>query len=139
MRAHVASVRGHAEKLGRLYQDKPSDAQVIAILLMSLPPSYDALAVALDAHPSSGDIDFVVGRLLNEEQRQETEIGGVMPSYGESTTALNANTRDMSRVTCFKCHKRGHYQSQCPEPGPLVPLPPRDATQASIANTTFQF
>ncbi|KAJ6454738.1 hypothetical protein C8R47DRAFT_1203922 [Mycena vitilis] len=35
MRAHIAAVRGLAEKLGRLYNDKPSDAQIIATLLMT--------------------------------------------------------------------------------------------------------
>jgi hypothetical protein len=37
MRVHIAAIRGLAEKLGRLYDDKPPDAQLIATLLASLP------------------------------------------------------------------------------------------------------
>ncbi|KAJ6553729.1 hypothetical protein DFH09DRAFT_1166641 [Mycena vulgaris] len=37
MYPHIAAVRGHAEKLGRIYNDKPLDAQIIATLLVSPP------------------------------------------------------------------------------------------------------
>ncbi|KAJ7831425.1 hypothetical protein B0H14DRAFT_3464120 [Mycena olivaceomarginata] len=68
MCAHVATIQGLAEKLGCLHQDKPSDVQIIATLLVSLPPAYDTLIISL---------------------------------------------------------KLGHYQYDCPEPGPLVAAPPR--------------
>jgi hypothetical protein len=37
MRVHIAAIRSLAEKLGRLYDDKPPDVQLIATLLASLP------------------------------------------------------------------------------------------------------
>jgi hypothetical protein len=37
MHVHIVAIRGLAEKLGQLYDDKPPDAQLIATLLASLP------------------------------------------------------------------------------------------------------
>ncbi|KAF7340675.1 RxLR effector candidate protein [Mycena sanguinolenta] len=133
MRTHIAAVRGLAEKLGRLYNDKPSDAQIIATLLMSLPAAYDTLIISLDSHPERDNLEFVIGRLLAEEHRQEAEIGGVIP-YGQSLGPTNAMTarvrRDRSQITCFKCRKVGHFQNECPEPGPLVENPFRSTPEA---------
>jgi hypothetical protein len=136
MRAHIAAIRGLAEKLGRLYDDKPSDAQLIATLLASLPPAYDVLAISLDAHPQRDDLDFVISRLLNEETRQEAELMPPGVATVVPTTALAVRMRrDMSRITCFKCQKLGHYQYDCPEPGPPVTAPPR--APDVIANAVF--
>jgi hypothetical protein len=95
MRSHIAAVRGHAEKLGRIYNDKPSDAQIIATLLMSLPSSYDTLLVTLDSHPEKDNLEFVIGRLLNEEVRQESK-------FSESSTREWSNfTEDFFYLTQF--------------------------------------
>ncbi|KAJ7704523.1 hypothetical protein B0H17DRAFT_838228, partial [Mycena rosella] len=88
-----------------------SDAQIIATLLMSLPPAYDSLIVALDSHAEKDNLDFVIGRLLNEETRQESEFSAAYPE----TSALTVRVCDKSRITCFKCRKQGHYQFECPE------------------------
>ncbi|KAJ6481005.1 hypothetical protein C8R45DRAFT_1100572 [Mycena sanguinolenta] len=143
MCADIAAVHGHADRLRYLYNNKPSDAQIIVTFLMFLPTTYNALAVALDVRPNSGDLDVILGCLLNKEQRQEAEFSNVSTSLGtpySSSTTLSANTNCvMSHITCFKCQECGHYQSQCPEPGPLVPLPPCDVTQANFAKTMYHF
>jgi hypothetical protein len=46
IRTHIAAVRSLAEKLRCLYNNKPTDTQIIATLLMSLPPSYDTLIIS---------------------------------------------------------------------------------------------
>ncbi|KAJ7649562.1 hypothetical protein DFH06DRAFT_1049535 [Mycena polygramma] len=135
MRAHIAAVRGHAEKLGRLYQDKPSDAQIIATLLMSLPPSYDTLIISLDSHPEKDDLEFVTGRLLNEEIRQEADYSDEIGTSATASALAVRIGRDKSRITCFKCQKLGHFQNECPEPGPLVLFVPRNTTNAAYTET----
>jgi hypothetical protein len=67
MCSHIATVHGLAEKLGCLYNDKPSDVQIIVTLLMSLPPSYNTLIISLNSHAEKDKLKFVIGRLLNEE------------------------------------------------------------------------
>ncbi|KAJ7191652.1 ABC1-domain-containing protein [Mycena pura] len=71
--------------------------------------------------------------------RQEAEVG-VIPygqSLGPSPHALSARTRrDRSQITCFKCRKVGHFQNECPEPGPLVENPFRPATESSTPAAT---
>ncbi|KAJ7912634.1 hypothetical protein B0H13DRAFT_1499079, partial [Mycena leptocephala] len=90
-----------------------SDAQIIATLLMSLPPTYDTLLVTLDSHAEKDDLEFVIGRLLNEEVRQESEFS---TTPFPETSALAARAfRDKSRLTCWKCQKLGHFQTECPE------------------------
>jgi hypothetical protein len=139
MRAHVATIRGLAEKLGRLHEDKPSDAQIIATLLVSLPPAYDTLIISLDAHPQKDDLDFVIGRLLNEETRQEAALSMNDTADIPTTVLASRTNRDMSRITCFKCQKLGHYQYDCPEPGPLVAAPPRADVPGTNAAFTYTF
>ncbi|KAJ7890229.1 hypothetical protein B0H13DRAFT_2341162 [Mycena leptocephala] len=81
------------------------------------------------------DLDFVIGRLLNEELRQETDYTtAIGSSSNPMPVALAARTyRDKSRVTCWKCRKLGHFQNECPEPGPLVSAAP---VAANITETT---
>jgi hypothetical protein len=80
---------------------------------MSLPSSYDTLVISLDSHLEKDDLDFVIGRLLNEEIRQEFEHSA--PLASSPATALAARTyRDKSRVTVG-----AHYFCYC---STIVPL-----------------
>jgi hypothetical protein len=139
MCSHIATVRGLAEKLGRLYNDKPSDAQIIATLLMSLPPSYDTLIISLDSHAEKDDLEFVIGRLLNEETRQENALS--LPGINDPQPVAFAARMiwDKSRITCWKCQKLGHFQSECSEPGPLAPVPPHDVVANAAHTTEYYF
>jgi hypothetical protein len=132
MHAHISSIRTLANKLSSL-GDAPSEAQTVAVLLGSLPPEYNTLVIVLDLHANANDIDFVIGRVLNEENRQKdggNDNGTSRVSHsgaGTSTTqALYSGTRgpgkfvDESKITCFKCGEVGHFQSRCLKPGPLV-------------------
>ncbi|KAF8166996.1 ankyrin repeat-containing domain protein [Mycena galopus ATCC 62051] len=80
-----------------------SRPEIIATLLMSLPSSYDTLLVTLDSHPEKDNLEFVIGRLLNEEVRQESEFSSIpFPD----TSALAARTfRDKFRLIALQLNQ----------------------------------
>ncbi|TFK48123.1 hypothetical protein OE88DRAFT_1737834 [Heliocybe sulcata] len=106
------------------------DEDLILILTMGLPPSYENLVIALDSTPADiFTIDLVIGRLLNEESCQ-------VAHGATGTRAVRAATRSrvssdeaiivvpaaqpvhrgLAHITCFCCGVKGHFQANCPEP-----------------------
>ena len=112
----VADVRRVAFQLAEIDVTVP-DEDVILVLTAGLPSSYESFIISLDAvSPNSLTLDFVISRLLNEEARQG------IPTTDSAPVALAATRTKtpLSEITCFKCHKKGHYQSHCPENNPLA-------------------
>lgn len=91
------------------------DEDIILVLTMGLPSSFDVFVVALDAtNRAKLTLNDVITRLLNEESR--IEAGNVSTSSSGMESAFRAGfRRPKSDITCFKCHKKGHYQSECTE------------------------
>jgi hypothetical protein len=107
----VADVRRVAFQLSEIDVTVP-DEDIILVLTAGLPPSYDSFIISLDAvSPDSLTLDFVVSRLLNEEARQG------IPATDPHSVALAATRAKtpLAQITCFKCQKKGHYQSNCPD------------------------
>lgn len=114
---HASTIREIADRLTGL-GDKPSDTLLVAILMLSLPPSYSSLVISLDSHSNKNDFDFVVHRCMNEEARQVATKQGVPGRKGAENVAFHADLkprRDRKDITCFKCQKKGHYQNECKE------------------------
>ena len=103
------------------------DEDIILVLTAGLPPSYEPLIVSLDAvFPDLLTLNFVISRLLNEESCQ----GVPAPDPTSSTMIATRFKTPISQITCFKCQKKGHYQSHCPD---------ADTKTASIAVEHFAF
>ncbi len=49
------------------------DRQVIAIIMETLPASYENLIIALNSHPDHNKLDYVISRIFNEETCQKEE------------------------------------------------------------------
>jgi hypothetical protein len=113
MASWIGEVRGVAFRLKQA-GITVDDEDIILVLTMGLPDSYDTFVVALDSTDSSAlTLDYVIGRLLNEESRK------IPTSTREAAFRTDVNhsrpRRPVSEITCFNCQKKGHYQSDCPD------------------------
>jgi hypothetical protein len=90
------------------------DEDIILVLTMGLPDSYDTFIVALDStDPTSLTLDYVIGRLLNEESRKTPTTSRDAAFRADANRPHSR--RPISEITCFNCQKKGHYQSDCPD------------------------
>jgi hypothetical protein len=111
MQNWIATVRHTAFRLTQIGVEVP-DEDFILVLTQGLPAAYETFVVSLDAtDPSLLTSEHVISRLLNEEVRQSAH-----DSNKQKDAAFHANLkRPLDQITCYKCHKKGHYQSKCPE------------------------
>jgi len=114
VQAHAATLRELADRLLGL-GDGPSETLMVAVLMLSLPESYNSLIVSLDSHPDRSDFDFVVQRCINEEARQSSGQSSKRSWTNEAYQADAKPKRDKKDVTCYNCQKKGHYRNECPD------------------------
>lgn len=85
---------------------------IIAVLLSSLPRSYDALITALETRPEEQlKQEYVKGRLLDEWKRRCDH------NDSDSEKALTVSTRSgvRKKKTCYCCKNEGHFWRDCPK------------------------
>ena len=133
LQEHVSTIREIADRLTGL-RDSPSETLLVAVLMLSLPDSYNSLIISLDTHPDKNNFDFVVQRCLNEEARQSANSGVRSSTENATFQADPKPRRDRKDITCFNCGKKGHYRSECKEPKKEEPATGSVAT-VSAANT----
>ncbi|SJK97842.1 uncharacterized protein ARMOST_01097 [Armillaria ostoyae] len=119
LRDHIGMIQSTVDKLKSLGEDC-SDRQVIAIIMETLPSSYESLIIALDSHPSHNKLEYVISRIFNEEVRQKEEhdhATAISSSSMASDQALLASARrapiDRSTITCHTCGQKGHFKNEC--------------------------
>src|ERR1700761_4530966 len=121
VKAHLTKLQALREELIAMSAD-PGDDNFIAILLGSLPTSYDPYLAALTA----------TSALLNQTIDPDTYIRGIGDEADrrriknrtkeEKEAAFNANGgssghgrrgKRSSTVECYNCHKKGHIKAEC--------------------------
>ena len=113
MQSYINAVEAMANRLKEINVTVTDEDMMI--VLLEQPESYDQLIVALESTDSKVlTYDLVVERLLNEEARQSDKEGE--SSLGSMALAARSqkSKTDLRRITCFSCHRKGHYQSDCP-------------------------
>src|SRR5579871_6418566 len=125
------SIQDHINKI-KLYQDKLEamggnlqEEDVLAVLLASLPESYETLMLTLEAQPEI-TVKHVISHLLQEETRRKQGLPGSSKNEGEAyfMQKQNFNNKknpkgkgnfniDKSKDTCNACGKIGHWANKC--------------------------
>ena len=90
-----------------------SEKDRVVYLLASLPDSFNTLVTALEVNAEVPKMEIVTERLLNEERKlmnRETIVNGQ-----EGAMTARRQPKWKSSVKCFRCHKVGHVQRNCPK------------------------
>lgn len=87
---------------------------VVAVLLSSLPESYDPLVTALEGRPVENlKLDYVKGKLLDQwKRRHEDRVQEKVCEKAMKTSVCSVDRR-RQRV-CYFCGKAGHFRCDCP-------------------------
>ncbi|KAJ7750705.1 hypothetical protein DFH07DRAFT_961303 [Mycena maculata] len=110
LKAHIGGILEISNRLRDLFPDPPSNKQIIARILSSLPRDFDQAVNAISDHSNRDDRNYVVGRIL----RGKFTIcrnGGLAVTFPGQTSAL-ATTITIEPVVCSNCC-RGHSLEQC--------------------------
>lgn len=108
MAQHINSMSSLFHRCMDLGDNLPEPYQV-AILLSSLPPSYDSLVTALEVRPE-GELTLgtVKSKLLDESTRRK-ELNNSNESSNDTTVLKTMN----KEIVCYFCKKRGHLKRDC--------------------------
>lgn len=116
METHIATFSENIERLTALGLDLPDELKA-ALLLGSLPESFDILVTALESRPDSDiTFQFVKSKLLDEYKKRRGTQAMRDSSNGE--TAMKSvhhknQSSDKTKLSCFFCKKTGHLKKDC--------------------------
>ena len=137
---HFAKLRLMREELTSMGHP-PDDMEFYAIVMGSLPPSYDHFVSVIDATfhttiathlaisistgstdyiPPSPSSDNLIQSVMDEYQRRllrnrpgKKDTANVAFYSNDSSKGTKGSSSSKSDVECFNCHKIGHYKSDC--------------------------
>jgi hypothetical protein len=122
VKTHLTKLQALREELTAMGAD-PGDDNFIAILLGSLPASYDPYLAALTATSvllnQTIDPDTYIHGINDEAKHRH--IKGQAKEENEAAFSANGNSsghgqhgnKHSSTVECYNCHKKGHIKAEC--------------------------
>ncbi|KAJ7587831.1 hypothetical protein C8J56DRAFT_942691 [Mycena floridula] len=128
LKTHLGTIAEIAGRLADIFSDPPSDEQIIARMLSSLPiPEFNDIRCTLLDHSQGKDRVFVTRRLLQEEMslRLSGKLTYQAPHALHTTMTNNPSTSStLPQPRCSNC-SQGHLLEACFQPGgPLEGNPP---------------
>jgi hypothetical protein len=140
----IAEVCGIAFQLGEIGVTI-DDEDLILVLTMGLPKSYDTFVISLDStDPATLTLNFVITHLLNEQSRQSVGDPSCMsPALrdpglaavtlssekpGSRTGFRQNSSNNLAHIMCYKCSLKGHFQANCPTNQSLLKSQPSEGT-----------
>lgn len=122
MEQHLQNFTELLQRIADAGDEIPKKLQV-AMLLCSLPDSYDPLVTAMEQRPADElTLDLVKSKLLAEAEKRR-ERSGSAAGGGGGEKALRTDFRKQhgrssdgnkdTRSTCFHCKKPGHFKRNC--------------------------
>ena len=116
MEQHITDFLNNINQLAALGQHLTDELQA-ALLLQSLPDSYDTLVTTLEGRPDKDlTVDLVKGKLIDEYKKR---LGSkyTKENYDNEaamkSTFKNISNGSQSKRSCFFCKKSGHFKSEC--------------------------
>lgn len=113
MSEHLVEATNLAHRLARM-GEALKEHLVVAILLSSLPETYNTLVTALEGRPEEDmKLDYVKGKLLDEwRRRNQSEVQENFCEKAMKSVVQPENRRKVKQ--CYYCRQDGHFRWNCP-------------------------
>jgi hypothetical protein len=120
LKTHLGNILAIVDRLQNIFSDPPSNPQIIARILASVPsPEFDNAIRYIEGNPRVSDRSFVIAQLLKEEFVIR-RAGRLSPKTVDSSHAFHT---DSKQPRCSNCKQRGHIFDDCFQPGGPKPVP----------------
>lgn len=112
MEDHINTILDMVNDLSALGEELAENL-VVALMLVSLPESYDSLVTALESRSEDDlTLEMVKGKLIsNFKRKHDSDIN--KESFEMQSVAMNVRKQFVEKKTCYGCGKPGHFMNQC--------------------------